>query len=151
MTWKQRVPWRSLTRWVIVGLAFLGVGTTLLWLAVALLHMPLMLATLVSAEFTLLIRFFINDRWVFGFRFPTWKRLWQFHVAGAGGFAIWWVVTNILPRFGVHYLLASAAGSGSSMFLSILTNFLWIWRKPAAPSVPPEDPEQKIAEASLGD
>jgi putative flippase GtrA len=151
MTWLQKVPWRSLGRWLIVGLAFLGVGTALLYVAVDLLHMPLVVATLVSAEVTLLIRFLINDRWVFGFRFPTWKRLWQFHVAGAGGFGIWWVVTNALPRFGVHYLIASAAGSASSMFLSILTNFLWIWRKPAEKAVPTESVEPKIAEASLGD
>lgn len=134
-----------------MGLAFLGVGTALLYIAVGRLHMPLMLGTLLSAEVTLLIRFFINDRWVFGYRFPTWVRLWQFHLAGAGGFAIWWVVANFLPLLGVHYLVASAAGSASSMFLSIITNFFWIWRKPPANPVSLEDPQPESAEASLGD
>jgi len=151
MSLMQRLPWRSLVRWLIVGVAFLGVGTALLYVAVGLLHMPLVVATVVTAEVVLLIRFLINDRWVFGYRFPTWRRLWQFHAAGAGGFAVWWVVTNVLPRFGIHYLIASAAGSGSSMFLSIVTNFFWIWRKPAAQSVCPEGRENQIAEASLGD
>ncbi len=140
MNWMQRLPWRTLARWLIVGVVFLVVGTTLLYIAVDRLHMPLKLGTLFSAELTLLIRYFINDRWVFGHRFPTWMRLWQFHVAGAGGFAIWWTVANALPHFGVHYLLASAAGSASSMSLSIITNFLWIWRQPSAP-----------AEVSVGD
>jgi hypothetical protein len=61
------------------------------------------------------------------------------------------VVTNALPRFGVHYLIASAAGSGSSMFLSIITNFLWIWRKPAAEPVDRHSPGQGIVEATNGD
>jgi putative flippase GtrA len=151
MNLMQRLPWHSLARWFVVGVAFLGVGTSLLYISVALLHMPLMVATLVSAELTLLIRFLINDRWVFGYRFPTLRRLWHFHVAGAGGFAIWWLVTNVLPRLGVHYLIASAAGSGCSMFFSILTNFLWIWRKPAAQSISPKSLEHQTAEASLGD
>jgi putative flippase GtrA len=73
--------------------------------------------------------FLINDAWVFKNKRPSWRRLWQFHVAGAGGFAVWLVVTNTLPLVGVHYLIASVAGSAASMLFSILTNFLWIWRK----------------------
>jgi putative flippase GtrA len=124
-----RFPWMTLARWFIVGIAFLAVGTALLWAAKELLHLPLLAATIVSAELTLLIRFFINDAWVFKNQRPSWRRLWQFHVAGAGGFAVWLAVTNTLPLIGIHYLIASAAGSAVSMLFSILTNFLWIWRK----------------------
>jgi len=124
-----KIPWGTLARWFAVGMLFLAVGTVLLWIAKDRLHMPLLAATISSAEVTLLIRFLINDRWVFGNRRPTLKRLWKFHVAGAGGFAIWLVITNLLPYVGVHYLIASAAGSACSMGFSILTNFLWIWRK----------------------
>ena len=31
----------------------------------------------------------------------------------AGGAAIWWMVSNALPRFGVHYLIASTAGTAN--------------------------------------
>src|SRR5690348_15725457 len=98
-------PWRTLLRWFAVGMAFLVVGTGLLWMAKDLLHLPLFVSTVVSAELTLLIRFLINDRWVFGNQRPTLMRLWQFHVAGAGGFAIWLAVTNLLPKIGIHYLI----------------------------------------------
>ena len=127
-----KFPWRTLARWFAVGMLFLAVGTVLLWIAKDRLRMPLLAATISSAEVTLLIRFLINDSWVFGNQRPTLKRLWQFHVAGAGGFAIWLVITNLLPYVGVHYLIASAAGSACSMGFSILTNFLWIWRKRAS-------------------
>jgi len=38
------------------------------------------------------------------------------------------MASNALPRFGVHYLIASTAGSACSVFLSMFTNFLWVWR-----------------------
>ena len=130
----ERLPWRPLARWWIVGMAFLAVGTGILYVFTGLLRIPLMLGTLLAAEFTLLVRFLINDSWVFGHQRPTWKRLWQFHVASAGGTGIWWVVSNSLPHFGVHYLIASVAGSACSMLFSIMTNFLWIWHPGSRPT-----------------
>jgi putative flippase GtrA len=129
----EKLPWRSLARWWVVGMVFLGIGTAFLYVAKALLHMPVIVATPVSAEVTLLVRFLINDSWVFGQQRPSWKRLWQFHVASAGGFVIWMVLTNGLYQVGVHYLVASVVGSACSMFFSIATNFLWIWRQRTAP------------------
>ena len=77
----------------------------------------------------LVIRFLINDRWVFGHRRPTWTRLGQFHVASAGGGVIWWTLANLLPRFGFPELLAAIAGTAGSVVVSMATNFLWVWRK----------------------
>jgi len=130
----QRLPWRSLGKWWVVGIVFLGVGTAVLYVFVAWLHMPLVWATSLSAEVTMLIRFLINDRWVFGHSRPTWKRLWQFHVASAGGFVVWWLFANFLPPLGVQYLIASAAGSLFSSFFSMASNFLWIWRRRTEPA-----------------
>jgi putative flippase GtrA len=128
-----RVPWRNLGRWWLVGLAFFGGGLGLLYLLTDVLAVPLILGTLLAAEFTTLLRFAINDRWVFGHRSPSWSRLWQYHIACAGGSAVWWVLANTLPRLGIHYLIASAAGSAASVMLSMITNFMWIWRR--GPSV----------------
>jgi len=127
-SWLQRLPWASLSRWFVVGIVFLGIGLGLLKIAKELLHMPLWLATAASTEVTLLIRFLVNDSWVFGHARPTWRRLWQFHVASAGGTAIAYVITVGLPSFGVDYMIAAIVGSAVSMGFSILTNFLWIWR-----------------------
>ncbi len=90
--------------------------------------MPLTLATLITAETGTILRFFANDRWVFGHPRPTIARFWQYHVANAGGFVIWWGVSNALPSLGMHYLLASLAATACSVSFSMLTNFLWIWR-----------------------
>lgn len=84
---------------------------------------------LLVAEVTTVVRYAINDRWVFGELRLRWARLWRFHLANVGGFAIWWAATNFLARAGIHYVLASTAGTASSVLFSMLTNFLWIWRK----------------------
>jgi len=120
---------KSFVRWWIVGLAFTGGALVVLYVLRDLLHLPLIVATSAGAEAMLVLRFLINDRWVFGHRRPTWIRLWQFHLASAGGGAIWWIVANLLPRYGVHYLIAAIAGTACSVLFSMATNFLWIWRK----------------------
>lgn len=69
---------------------------------------------------------------------PTWKRLGEYHLAAAGGFAAWWTVSNFLVLFGTHYLLAALLAIGSSLALGLFTNFRWIWRNrlPATPPAP---------------
>lgn len=124
----KKLPLRSLGRWLIVGVVFTAGGMGLMYILVGLLHLSVLLATTISTEFPLLLRFLINDRWVFGNPRPTWARLWQFHVASAGGALVWWSVTNALSSFGVHYLIASLGGTACSVSLSMVTNFLWIWR-----------------------
>src|SRR5690242_7158358 len=76
MRWLEHLPWRALGRWWIVGLGFYGVGLGVLYLFTSVLKMPLMIGTLLSAEITLVLRFFVNDRWVFQYRRPSWVRLW---------------------------------------------------------------------------
>jgi putative flippase GtrA len=135
MRWLQRIPWHSLGRWWIVGLGFYGVGLGLLYLVTAILKRPLTIGTLLSAEVTLVLRFFVNDRWVFHYRRPSWIRLWQFHVASAGGGTVWWIVSNALPRFGIHYLIAATVGSACAVVFGMTSNFLWVWGKRREKSV----------------
>lgn len=129
--WLHRLPWRAFARWWIVGLAFYLAGLAILYLLIDIVKAPLLLGTLLMAESTTVVRYAINDRWVFEEGRLSWRRFYQFHIASAGGFFVWWTVVNILPRLGVHYLLASTVGTASSMLWSIVTNFLWIWRKRA--------------------
>ncbi len=129
-------------RWFAVATVFTTVGLGLLKLFVDVLHWPYAVATLVQSETCNLLRFFVNDRWVFGKRRPTWKRLVQYHVANAMGFAVWWAGANGLKALGVHYLLASVLAMIGSFGVSWLTNFKWIWRKKKRAGGP--DPEVRV-------
>jgi putative flippase GtrA len=136
----------EIVRWWIVGLLFMGVNIPLVYVFYDLLLLPYMLATLLASEVGTLLRFFVNDRWVFGYLRPTWKRLGQYHLAIASSFVIWWSVTNILKEWGIHHLLAPVLGTCCSVGWSMITNFLWIWRKkdPQKQRTPtPPEPIQK--------
>ena len=104
-------------------------GLGLLKLFVDGLHWPYAMSTLVQSEICNLLRYFVNDRWVFRHHRPTFKRLLQYHVANAMGFVVWWVGANALKAWGVDYLLASLLAMLGSFGVSWLTNFKWIWRE----------------------
>ena len=125
--------WETVVKWWIVGTAFLVWGLGVLYVLKAYGHLPLLLATAVSAETGTILRFFVNDRWVFGYRRPTLRRLWQYQLANAGSFLIWLAVSNLLPAFGIHYLIASVLATATSVGFSLWTNFLWVWRKGREP------------------
>ena len=118
-----------LARWLAAGLVFMGVNTGLLYLFVRGMGLGVPLATLLSAEACTLLRYLLNEWWVFGTAMLSRKRLWQYHAANAGAFIIWWAATNALARGGMNYLLASILAVGFSTGFSLASNFLWIWRR----------------------
>ena len=133
-----------IVRWWTVGSIFTVLNIPILYVLVDIVGVPLAVATLVAGEAGLLARFVVNDRWVFQEKHPTVRRLWQYHVACAGGFVIWWSATNIIPRWGVHYLAASLLATGCSVGWSMLTNFLWVWRYQPASRAPSQRMIDKI-------
>ena len=117
-------------RWCAVGGVFGGVSLVLIKIMAGLLAWPYALATLLSAEICTVLRFLVVDRWVFSHARLTLKRLWQYHVANALGFTIWWSAANVLKTGGVHYLVSAMLATFFSVGFSLASNFLWIWRKP---------------------
>jgi putative flippase GtrA len=118
----------SVGRWFAAGLLFMGVNTLALYLLVQHAHIRVFLATLLSAEICTLLRFLMNQHWVFRASTPSWRRLWQYHLANAGAFVVWWLGTNLLCAVGVNYLLASIAAVTLSTGFSFASNFYWVWR-----------------------
>ena len=121
-----------LVRWGVSGLVFMGANTGFLYVLVRGMGLGVPLATLVSAEACTLLRYPLNEWWVFGTAMLSRKRLWQYHVANALGFAIWWGAANLLELAGVQYLVAAVLAMFFSVGFNMLSNFWWIWRKPAA-------------------
>ena len=117
-------------RWIAVGVAFTVMTIGLIKLLAGILAWPYALATICTSEICTVLRFLAVDHWVFERRRPTWTRLWQYHVSNAVGFCIWWSVANALRAAGVHYLLAATLAIPCTIGLSLLSDFLWIWRKP---------------------
>ncbi len=129
MSEKKRAAHRQKVRWFVVASGFTALGLGLLKLFVGVFHWRYAISTFVQSETCNLLRFFVNDRWVFRHARPTWKRLWQYHVANALGFAVWWGGANGLKAMGMNYLVASIVAMVGSVGVSLLTNFGWIWKK----------------------
>src|SRR5438552_3285978 len=85
--------WRAIIRWFVVAFGFSLGSLGLLYLFVEVFRIRLAVATLLSAEIATILRFFVNNLWVFDRSASSVKGLWQFHCANAGGFAIWWCIT----------------------------------------------------------
>jgi len=126
----KRIVSPRVVKWLVVGFVFAGVGLGLIKVMAGILAWPYAVATFLSGEIGTVLRFLVVDRWVFGHARPTWKKLWQYHVANAVGFGIWWTAANVLKSTGVHYLVASILAMFFSVGFSLFSNFLWIWRKP---------------------
>ncbi|MBE9117957.1 GtrA family protein [Lusitaniella coriacea LEGE 07157] len=118
-----------MVRWWAIGLFFTGANIPLLGVMKDVLHIPWLIATLISTEIVTLLRFPLNDRWVFGYPRPTWKRLWQYHVANISSTVIWVSAANLFPLLGIPHLIGAVLATGVSVGWSMMTNFLWVWRK----------------------
>lgn len=142
--------WRDpKVRWFAVGVFFTGFNFPVLYLLQQKLLLPNMVAILIASEISLIVRFFVNDRWVFGQTRPTWKRFGQYHVATASSSLIWngaaiaadallmWQSVAILPGW-LQLQLAALIGTCCSFGWSMFTNFFWVWRQPKSSRRPPQ-------------
>ena len=112
------------------------------------MSLPLALSTLFTQEITTIVRYVVNDFWVFHETRLSWTRLWQFHVASIGGAIVWLTLANALPKLGMNYLLASTIGTVSSMLVTMATNFLWIWGKRTSASSSGPDTERTAVQTA---
>lgn len=138
MSHTSRLPVARILKWMGIGVLFMGFNLPFLYVLVDCLHLRLPAATLIAAAVGTLLRFLVNDRIVFEQRSPAWARLRAYYVANAFSLVLWYVVANTLPRFGLHYLYAAVAATACSVGCSLLTNFLWVWRRPPPPPHPGE-------------
>ena len=127
-------------RWYVVGIGFTALGLLLIRFFCGTLGWPYAWVTLTQSETCNILRFLVVDRWVFKHPKPTWARLWQYHVANAFGFVVWYGATNALKALGVNYLIAPVLATVASVGVNFLSNFLWIWKKPkSANAVAPSE------------
>lgn len=133
-----------MVRWWIVGLFFTGLNLPVLGVLREVIGLNGLLSYILSAEIATLLRYFANDYWVFGYSRPSFKRCWEYHIANFSSMILWvicgeYIFPPLLNRlFGeimigdnlnlniyISALLATCVSVGWSM----VTNFLWIWRK----------------------
>src|SRR5437868_886964 len=97
----------------VVGLSGTVLNTGLVYALYGHLHWPLPLAVALATELAILNNYLWNDRWTFGRRDPSARRLVRFNLSSLGGVAITTGVTSALVGGGVPYLLALLVAVGA--------------------------------------
>jgi putative flippase GtrA len=121
---------RRVVRWVLLGVTASLLELAFLRVLVELVQWPLPLATAVAAEVLILVKFLVNDRFVFGHAWPSLTRLIRYHGASAGALIVYWLVLNALSLLGgVPYVAAFVVGTAAAFTWSLITNFLWVWEQ----------------------
>jgi putative flippase GtrA len=116
--------------WVVLGVSAAVVELVLLRVLVEVLAWPLLVASLVAAEALILVKFVIADRFVFGHPRPAFGRLVRYHGACVGALIVYWLVINgLVEVLGVPYTVGFVLGTGASFAWSLVSNFLWVWRR----------------------
>jgi putative flippase GtrA len=127
---------RRVAGWLVLGVAASLVELGVLRLLYEVLGWALPVATAAAAEGLILAKFLIADRWVFNHPWPAWDRLLRYHGASAGALVVYWLVINILALLlATPYVVGFVLGTGAAFTWSLLTNFLWVWARPAPRNV----------------
>ena len=122
---------RRVAGWVLLGVMASLLELVLLRELYEGLMWPLTVATAVAAEVLIIFKFLMNDRFVFGYTWPTLSRLVKYHGASAGALVVYWLAINALTLLaGVPYVAAFVLSTAAAFTWSLLTNFLWVWARP---------------------
>jgi putative flippase GtrA len=129
-------------RFVVAGGGSLLLDLCLQWLLLQAVGLPVWLGSALSYEGALLAHFVVNNRWVFGQRRHSWRRLAEFQATALTASAITLGATNLLvygptaPYFarGAGPYAAKVAGTGLAFCWTFASSFFWIWRPHRAPS-----------------
>jgi putative flippase GtrA len=127
----HRLWHNAMVRWWIIGVIAMVANVILLdWFKV-FLGLGLTVASLLSSELITIFRYGAIYLWVFRNPNLSWKRCWEYHLANFSGFFLWTFMVVVLgSKLGWDHRIAAIAATMVTVFWSMSTNFLWIWRKP---------------------
>jgi putative flippase GtrA len=120
---------KKIILWLVYGVVTTLISTVILFIFVDVLKLQLPIASAFAGELSLLIRFLLNNFFIFKIQNIKIQTLFKFHLAMGLGFIIWWSITNILFGIGFHYILAGLTATLIATLFNLLSNFLYVWKK----------------------
>ncbi len=138
-------------RFGLVGLSGAAVNLATLHVCYGIFGWTLPLSIGLASELSILSNFVGNDRWTFGRRDISLRRLARFNVASLGGIAIAAGITVALVHAGWPYLLADIIGIGAGAACNFAASALWTWRTSPSHTASAESPALAVlAEDTAG-
>jgi len=120
--------WTRFARFGLVGAMGVAVNSAVLFVAHGVVGLPLLVASPLAVEIAILHNFIWNERWTFGARVFSLRRLAKFNLTSLGGLLIASAVLySLVVYLGVHYLLANLAGIALATAWNFATSMFWTW------------------------
>lgn len=116
-------------RFAVVGVGGVAVNTICLHVLYGLWHLPLLVASSMSVEIAVAHNFFLNDRWTFGGRGPSFLRFAKFNASALLTLLVNVAAVWVLVRSGIDYLAANLVGIGLGAALNFGASSTWVWRE----------------------
>lgn len=124
----QEVRLTRVSRFLLVGGSGVLVNSLALFLLSQQAHLPLLLASALSAELGIINNFYWNDRWTFRRPRPSWARFAQFNLVSLAGLLISTCTLGLLVHYlGMYYLVANLLGIALATAWNFVANSLWTW------------------------
>jgi dolichol-phosphate mannosyltransferase len=120
---------RRIARFAVVGISGIAVNTIALVIFKEFLSAPLILASILAIEISILTNFILNDRWTFQeYHNNTWiRRVIIFNSVSVVGAIINIIVLTILSSIGVWYILGNFVGIGFAFVWNFMGNKKVTW------------------------
>ncbi len=118
----------KLGKFLVVGGIGVGVNSAALFLLYQICSLPLVLASLLATELSIVSNYYWNDRWTFGQRWPSWGRFGKFNLVALGGlFITTLTLWGLVTRLNMPYLFANLLGVLLATSWNFVVNVFWTW------------------------
>ena len=127
--WLVRHERTRLSKFLLVGGTGALLNSLALLLLVQVVHLPLVPASALSVELSILHNFCWHDRWTFGRTHLSWSRFARFNLVSLAGLVLTTGTMWLLNRhLGLYYLAANLLGITLATAWNFVVNSCWTWR-----------------------
>jgi putative flippase GtrA len=118
---------KAAPRFAAVGVFGIVVNMVGLQALYGFARLPLLVASLLSAEMAVVSNYLLNDRWTFGRRRPSMSRFAMFNLSSIVALVVNVTLLSVLVASGTHYLLANLIGISAGAAWNLGASASWIW------------------------
>ncbi len=117
-------------KFCFVGATGVVVNSLALYLLYQTAGLPLLVASPLAIELSIVNNFVLNDRWTFQQNSHSLARFLKFNLVSLGGLVIAsGTLYALVQAEGMHYLLANLVGIGLATMWNFFVNIVWTWRQ----------------------
>ena len=127
----ERAKLARAARFCVVGGTGTAINTAVLYLLSRGLGLPLPVSSAIAVELAILSNYMLNDRFTFGARRPSLRRLAKFNLTSLGGLGVNVVIVWLLTRHGVYFIAANFVGIAVAVVVNYTFSVAWVWRREA--------------------